>query len=936
LSNSRNRRNAGHYLRRMATRATPFGLCAGVAIGRWGQQTSIGIDGTLHSITRPAVDLMNCVADTLESQSTVLHRSRVAINSAALFFGNCITLIGETNEEKVGRKTIRITRPLTVTLQLAREPIEFSKLEQSLVQEFPNSNKTQIRLFLTKLVEQRVLVSELRPPLVSNGQIADFSKRIEPHEPCSRIAHSFKELIARCAEYDNNPNDDGSGFVSLLETATRKFDCANVPEMPLKVDAKANVNKTVLSDQIRNEVAEFVELLLRLGPRPNGPRWIANYREAFIAKYGISRDVPLSTVDAELPVETFAREETHSTSPRDIQLMRIAATAIQNRQDQVDLDEALVTRLQTWSPQEDAPPPLSLEFAFSLSCRSAEDIDNGIFKIIAAPILGSGLAGRMFGRFGDVLNQELHASLHNFAEMEAGRHPEDVIFAEVVYTPCLSRFSNVVTRPRVRKYEITIGGPHSCDDVITIPLHELALGIRNLKFSLFWRKTGQQVIPCVGHMLYEPASAALIRLLQDLPFDGVPLLSRFDWGIAENAPFLPRVAAGRKVLRLAQWNPTAKELCTTSAVEEWQATWSVPRRVFLSTKDNLLPMDLGIRDHLEELVVAAQRSDETLTILEATPDTQQAWVPSARGLHCAEFVVPLFRNSPSKAVARSNEIHVPRAVRSRGGRSDWIYLCLFSPLSQHPVIIGRALRQLAEKARADHDIKTWFYVRYLDPEPHIRIRFTGEPEQLWTGFFAYFTEWAEQLIEQGLATRYTFEIYERELERYGGFDGQALAERLFAVDSTVAAAILRGAGSPTDYPGALEVCSLSINLLLSGLRLGVEDRVSWFKRHNSRRPEIGVEFRKKKATLIRLFEGDYDGLEEINQALGSMVDELDHIAGQLENSALTTSVADLYPHFVHMHCNRVLGANIELQDMAVGLAERTLCAISKRVGPARK
>lgn len=94
----------------------------------------------------------------------------------------------------------------------------------------------------------------------------------------------------------------------------------------------------------------------------------------------------------------------------------------------------------------------------------------------------------------------------------------------------------------------------------------------------------------------------------------------------------------------------------------------------------------------------------------------------------------------------------------------------------------------AENATASGLADSWFYIRYTDPDAHIRLRFRGSPDRLSGQLFGHVCDWARRLMSDGLCLKFVFDTYERELERYGGLAGMAAAETVFSADSRYAAA----------------------------------------------------------------------------------------------------------------------------------------------------
>jgi thiopeptide-type bacteriocin biosynthesis protein len=95
----------------------------------------------------------------------------------------------------------------------------------------------------------------------------------------------------------------------------------------------------------------------------------------------------------------------------------------------------------------------------------------------------------------------------------------------------------------------------------------------------------------------------------------------------------------------------------------------------------------------------------------------------------------------------------------------------------------RIAGRLAGNALAAGLADSWFFIRYADPDPHLRLRFHGLPDRLSSQLFGQVCHWAGGLVERGVCARFVFDTYDAEIERFGGPEGLAESERLFHADS---------------------------------------------------------------------------------------------------------------------------------------------------------
>src|SRR5207302_1061835 len=97
------------------------------------------------------------------------------------------------------------------------------------------------------------------------------------------------------------------------------------------------------------------ELLLRLTPLPRGLPHLESYRRSFATRYGMEREVPLlELLDPAFglgPPQMRGHSGGYSVGHQRQQVLReLAIDALRSGRRSVELDDATLSRLQTWSP----------------------------------------------------------------------------------------------------------------------------------------------------------------------------------------------------------------------------------------------------------------------------------------------------------------------------------------------------------------------------------------------------------------------------------------------------------------------------------------------------------------------------------------------------------------------------------------------------------
>ena len=505
---------------------------------------------------------------------------------------------------------------------------------------------------------------------------------------------------------------------------------------------------------------------------------------------------------------------------------------------------------------------------------------------------------------------------------------------------------------RCDSYEIALGVSPGVADSHVIPLDELVIGVRNGRFYVRWPARDADVIVCAGHMLNNMQAPAIVRFLAEVSRDRTAQLSAFDWGPASGYPFLPRVQVGRIVLRPAEWRidaltrmrelPTEAPATFHAALDHWRAQWQVPRHVALSVGDNRLILDLEDDHQCEELRAEVRGLAEggALTLQEVLPDFDHVWLTGPGGHFVTEFVVSLTLRAngaaeATRAAAGDQATAAPTVTRSdrlRPPGSEWLFVKLYGPRLLEEDLVAGPIYDFAEEVCAAGLADAWFFIRYSDPDPHIRLRFRGAPERLARQLLPRVCAWGADLMADEDCLRFSFDTYDRELERYGGAEGTAAAESVFAADSRAVAELLRLIQGHALTMDRTMLAVLTVDDLLAALGLDEAERLAWYRAGVTARHEAGEEYRHRKV-LLRQLLGDPAGLlaqpggAEVARILAARRRALAPTALRLAELAqrgeLSQAPATLYRSYVHLHLNRLVGIDGTAEPRVLGLLLRT-------------
>jgi len=198
-----------------------------------------------------------------------------------------------------------------------------------------------------------------------------------------------------------------------------------------------------------------------------------------------------------------------------------------------------------------------------------------------------------------------------------------------------------------------------------------------------------------------------------------------------------------------------------------------------------------------------------------------------------------------------------------------LYTIVHVPHERIEPLLLDTFAPIARDIQHHPDIDSLFFVRFSEPVWQLRFRVLGRPAWIGGPLRARLTSVLEELEQSGAIEDHQFAVYDRELERYGGEEGMALAERLFFADSMAALELC-----DADRRGSLgrsrrEVALLLTDRMLDLARFDRRQRIAFYRHgyawavddghwNDDDRRLLEDRFQKLLPGLDRLFESGSD------------------------------------------------------------------------------
>ncbi|MEV6863632.1 lantibiotic dehydratase [Streptosporangium subroseum] len=739
------------YLLRWTSRATPFGLFAGVAPTGLAPTASVRFGARHTAVSRPDSTWLTDTIDDLERRPELLRQLPVQANNVGFARGGDWVLPCQPCAEgPVSDVSVRYTAAVRMVLQEARAPVAFGDLLAKLSAEYPQIPDAIIADMLAELVRLRILITGLRPPMT--------------------VTDPFTYVTAQLEGLERTP--------VALDPGRRQA-------VDLRLDCSVSLPPAVI-----HEIEAAAAILVRLAP--GRPAW-QSYHVAFVDRYGPGALVAVRELvdpDRGLGYPAGYRGSPGRTDPpparRDIALAVLAHKVALEGCAELIVDDAMVAELENDGTAGTVP---HTELRVSLSTPTVSALDAGDFTLTVAS--ASRHAGTSVGRFLYLLDAgERDRIVKAYRDLPTST--ANAMALQLSVPSLTARTDGLARTPSV--LPVLSLGEHRHPGEAVVDLDDLAVTADVHRLVLVSLSHRCAVEPFMLNAVdLRHGAHPLARFLCEVSTGTAALCTPFFWGrIADRFAFLPRVRYRRTILSPARWNLTATTLpasnATTGAwVQEFhrrRRSQRIPDVVRFGDDDVLIRLDLTERAHMALLRRHLDRVGKA-TLIEAPGD--DGWI----GGRPHEIVIPLASTAPPRPAAR--RLRPERIHRGPGhlpGDSPWLYAKLFGDAARQSELLTVVLPALLsgwEHGNPDN----WWFIRYDSPTPHLRIRLPLHDGDRYGPAVRTFGRWVRTVHDAGLLRDVTLDSYRPEIGRFGTGPALAAAEAVFAADSAVAVTQLR-------------------------------------------------------------------------------------------------------------------------------------------------
>lgn len=936
------------YVARMAGRATPFGTFSGVSAGALGPATSIALAPRSEYRRRTRLDndylfvLTDALARMPEVRAKLLFRRSSSLYRIAGMWRYVVAKL-DGRERTYELVSVAPTEYLDATLERASTPVHLDVLADALVTD--EVTRDEATAFVDELVDSQLLVPELgvfvTGPDPIDGTI-DELRAAGVTEVAAALDQVRADLRAIDAGGVGIDTERYRATAKRLETLPAQAELARLFQVDMVKPAGIAVSQRVAS-----ELARTIQQLGRFLRSPESTR-LVEFRRAFVERYE-GREVPLAeALDDESGIGFAAARGPGSEGSPLLEGLAFPGGGAATRPSNAAVDALLLRKLGealasgateieiTDADIKELPVERSARYPAAFAVRARLGAEQILFEGMSGPS-GAALLGRFCHASSDV---EAMVRTHLAAEEALAPH---AVFAEIVHLN-EGRIGNVICRPVLRGHEIVYLGRSGAPAEQQIGIDDLLVSVDGDRVVLRSRRLGREVFPRLTNAHnFNLRTVGTYKFLAELAGQGTDH-THFSWGSLADAPYLPRVRLGKVVVARATWNLRPADLAevtkqvragdraaTLAAVATLRTARRLPRFVVIAAGDNELPIDL------DNPLLAAAFADEVsgdapVVLRELFPGPDSLVVTGPEGAFANELQLTFTLGEPAPATTPA--VAAPAIRRSFGPGSEWLYAKIYAGEATK----DRVLRELAPVIREAMDggaADRWFFIRYQDPDPHLRLRFHGAPERLLREVLPALDRTVTGLVDGGVARKLVLDTYTRETERYGGDRGIELVEQIFRHDSEAVLAIveLLEGNAGADARWRLAVRGMDTLLASLGLDAAARERVYTQGKEGLGREHgattalwarIGERFTRERAALEQLASAELDpehdlspGFEAIAARDAAIAEPCAELRRRDAAGELSPPISDFAWSMIHMHANRILHASHRAQELVL-------------------
>ena len=253
---------------------------------------------------------------------------------------------------------------------------------------------------------------------------------------------------------------------------------------------------------------------------------------------------------------------------------------------------------------------------------------------------------------------------------------------------------------------------------------------------------------------------------------------------------------------------------------------------------------------------------------------------------------------------------------------QWLYYKIYCGKKTSDAILTELIQPLSNKLLHENLIEKWFFIRYEDPQNHLRVRFLSTNNNHNGKIIQLVNRQLQEYFENGFIWSVQSDVYNRELERYG-YSTISLAEDFFFLDSQLCLQALSSIqNDETQFLFSLRY----IDTILDSFEYTLERKLQFAKEHlesfkhefnadKHLNKQLNVKYQKLRQAIVSFLDPNNDAIQGYIDLIDvTKIKKIsDLIVINLSNENI--NLDDLLSSYIHMTVNRLFRDKQRLHEL---------------------
>ncbi|WP_075340640.1 thiopeptide-type bacteriocin biosynthesis protein [Tenacibaculum agarivorans] len=243
---------------------------------------------------------------------------------------------------------------------------------------------------------------------------------------------------------------------------------------------------------------------------------------------------------------------------------------------------------------------------------------------------------------------------------------------------------------------------------------------------------------------------------------------------------------------------------------------------------------------------------------------------------------------------------------------EWLYYKIYCGENTTDKILIETIQPLVSFLLENKFIEKWFFIRYSDPEHHLRIRFLVTDVLHIRTILKQMNTQLKKYTESKEIWNIQIDTYQREIKRYGATTVE-IAESFFYRDSEFILQLLHNTTNDTDK---LNTILYYINHIIDCFKFSLQYKISFIEKMRTSYKE---EFYANKQSM-KIISKKYQSIEKSvdldfsNIKIKNILDRFFVVKNQ---DNLEVNLSQLLSSLIHMTINRLFSSKQRLYELVL-------------------